>query len=107
MGGPGYGSIAATVEGGALETIRAAALAFRAADRQLGGGRLYPVVVRFIQTEVAPQLVGHQHPPSAVFSAASSLTDMAGWPTTTSGATSRGSTSCRPSALPPPPATKP
>lgn len=79
MGGPGYGSIAATVEGGALETIRAAALAFRAADRQLGGGRLYPMVVRFIQTEVAPQLVGHQHPPSAVFSAASSLTDMAGW----------------------------
>jgi len=45
----------------------------------MGGGRLYPVVVRFIQTEVAPQVVGHQHSPSAVFSAASSLTDLAGW----------------------------
>jgi hypothetical protein len=65
--------------GETLETIRSAALAFRAADRQLGGGRLYPVVVRFIQTEVAPELVGHQYPPSAVFSAAASLTDMAGW----------------------------
>ncbi|MDT3440848.1 MULTISPECIES: helix-turn-helix transcriptional regulator [unclassified Pseudofrankia] len=65
--------------GGTLETIRSAALAFRSADRQLGGGRLYPVVVRFIQTEVAPQLVGHAYPPSAVFSAAASLADMAGW----------------------------
>ncbi|MBL7499781.1 hypothetical protein I6A84_20745 [Frankia sp. CNm7] len=65
--------------GGTLETIRSAALAFRAADRQLGGGRLYAVVVRFIQTEVTPQLVGHTYPPSAVFAAAASLTDMAGW----------------------------
>jgi hypothetical protein len=65
--------------GGTLDTIRSAALAFRAADRQLGGGRLYPVVVRFLQTEVAPQLFGHQYPPSAIFSAAASLTDMAGW----------------------------
>jgi hypothetical protein len=73
------GSLPATVADGTLETIRAAALAFRAADRQLGGGQLYSVVVRFIQNEVAPQLVGHQHSPSAVFSAASSLTDLAGW----------------------------
>ncbi len=77
---PDGGLVAAPFAGGnTLETIRAAALAFRAADRQMGGGRLYPVVVRFIQTEVAPQLVGHQHPPSAMFSAASSLTDLAGW----------------------------
>jgi len=51
----------APVASNTLETIRSAALAFRAADLQMGGGRLYPVVVRFIQTEVAPQLVGHQH----------------------------------------------
>lgn len=77
--GSAFSWVAASVSGGTLETIRSAAVAFRAADRQLGGGQLYPVVVRFIQTEVAPQLVGHRHPPSAVFSAASSLTDMAGW----------------------------
>ncbi|ADP78953.1 helix-turn-helix transcriptional regulator [Pseudofrankia inefficax] len=67
------------VAGGTLDMIRSAALAFRAADRQLGSGRLYPVVVRFLQTEVAPHLVGDQYPPSAIFSAAASLTDMAGW----------------------------
>jgi hypothetical protein len=62
-----------------LETIRAAAVAFRAADRQLGGGHLYPVVLRYLQSDVFPQLIGQAHHPAAVFAAAASLTDMAGW----------------------------
>lgn len=62
-----------------LETIRAAAMAFRAADRQMGGGALYPVVARYLQTEVGPRLVSQGQQPAAVFSAASSLTDLAGW----------------------------
>lgn len=62
-----------------VDTIRAAARAFRAADRQLGSGSLYPVVTRYLQTDVFPRLVGHgQHEPAA-FAAAASLTDMAGW----------------------------
>ncbi len=78
--GPGCGErLPAAVVGPALDTIRAATIAFRTADRQLGGGHLYPVVVRYLQTEVYAQLIGHGHQPAAVFSAASSLTDMAGW----------------------------
>ncbi|WP_152991207.1 helix-turn-helix transcriptional regulator [Frankia sp. R43] len=61
------------------ESIRAATIAFRAADRQLGSGRLYPVVTRFLHTDVLSQLAGSVQPDPAAFSAAASLTDMAGW----------------------------
>jgi hypothetical protein len=62
-----------------LDALRGAAVAFRTADRRLGGGDLYPVVVGFLGAEVLPHLVGHGHSPAAVFAAASSLTDLAGW----------------------------
>ncbi len=52
--------------------------AFRSADRQTGGGRLYGAVVRHLSDRVAPRLVdatgGVQ-----VFAAAAALTEMAGW----------------------------
>ncbi|MET9964556.1 helix-turn-helix transcriptional regulator [Streptomyces sp. NPDC006356] len=52
--------------------------AFRSADRQAGGGRLYGAVVQHLKDRVAPRLVylsgGH-----GVFAAAAALTEMAGW----------------------------
>lgn len=52
--------------------------AFRVADRQAGGGRLYGAVVRHLSDQVAPRLVGPSDGPQ-VFAAASALTEMAGW----------------------------
>ncbi|MFB7470096.1 helix-turn-helix domain-containing protein [Kitasatospora sp. NPDC056184] len=52
--------------------------AFREADRQAGGGRLYSAVVRHLQVNVAPRLMDGTTGPS-VFGAAAALTEMAGW----------------------------
>ncbi len=54
---------------------------FQVADRKLGGGLLYHSVIRYIKFEIAPSLVD---PPrdcstSELFSAAASLTEVAGW----------------------------
>jgi hypothetical protein len=55
--------------------------AFRAADRQVGGGHLYGTVVHYLRTEVAPRLFGSTVDDGGLltFSAAAALTDMAGW----------------------------
>lgn len=52
--------------------------AFRNADRQSGGGRLYAAVVRHLTDQVAPRLVDTASGPQ-VFGAAAALTEMAGW----------------------------
>ncbi|WP_073952873.1 helix-turn-helix domain-containing protein [Streptomyces kebangsaanensis] len=52
--------------------------AFRAADRQTGGGRLYGAVVRHLSDRVAPRLVDAASGPQ-VFATAAALTEMAGW----------------------------
>jgi tetratricopeptide (TPR) repeat protein len=54
---------------------------FRAADKQLGGGHLYPTVVRYLNTELAPRLfgLGQNQSGQQVFTAAAALTEMAGW----------------------------
>lgn len=52
--------------------------AFRVADRQTGGGRLYGAVVRHLSDRVAPRLVDTGSGPQ-VFAAAAALTEMAGW----------------------------
>ncbi|MFE7460597.1 XRE family transcriptional regulator [Streptomyces sp. NPDC012600] len=52
--------------------------AFRAADRQTGGGRLYQAVVQHLGTHVGPRLVSSDGGPH-VFAAAAALTEMAGW----------------------------
>jgi len=57
----------------------AAMRAFRAADLQVGGGHLYPTVVNYLQTVVAPRLFGTATGGPGVFAAASALTEMAGW----------------------------
>jgi hypothetical protein len=55
--------------------------AFRAADRQVGGGHLYGTVVHYLRTEVAPRLFGSTVDDGGLvtFCAAAALTDMAGW----------------------------
>jgi 8-oxo-dGTP pyrophosphatase MutT (NUDIX family)/transcriptional regulator with XRE-family HTH domain len=50
--------------------------AFRAADRQVGGGYLYGAAIRYLTCEVEPEL-GTSTP--AAFAAAAALTEMAGW----------------------------
>jgi len=59
---------------------QAAMAAFRAADRQVGGGHLYTNVVRYLERSVAPRLFGGTGSSGVgVFSAAAALTEMAGW----------------------------
>jgi transcriptional regulator with XRE-family HTH domain len=53
--------------------------AFRAADRQVGGGHLYTNVVRYLERSVGPRLFGSSVAGVGVFSAAAALTEMAGW----------------------------
>lgn len=64
-----------------LSAIHATAQAFRAADRQAGGGHLYRTVQHYVQAQVGPQLTGltSRRDSAAVFSAAASLTEMLGW----------------------------
>ncbi len=57
----------------------AAMRAFRAADLQVGGGHLYATVVSYLQTALAPRLFGTVAAGPMVFTAASGLTEMAGW----------------------------
>ncbi len=52
--------------------------AFRLADRQIGGGRLYGAVVQHLRDRVAPRLVDLSEG-TGVFAAAAALTEMAGW----------------------------
>lgn len=54
----------------------AAMLAFRLADRQIGGGHLYASVVSYLATSMGPRLLTGS---GATFTAAASLTEMAGW----------------------------
>ena len=57
----------------------AAMQAFRTADLRAGGGHLYPTVVNYLQTAIAPRLFGTVTGGPGVFAAASALTEMAGW----------------------------
>jgi len=62
------------------EVCSSAMQAFRAADRQVGGGHLYATVVSYLHREVAPRLVGGpESGDQGVFTAAAALTEMAGW----------------------------
>lgn len=52
--------------------------AFRSADRQTGGGRLYGAVVRHLTDRIAPRLVDTGSG-AQVFAVAAALTELAGW----------------------------
>ncbi|MFI0368851.1 helix-turn-helix domain-containing protein [Actinomadura sp. 1N219] len=55
--------------------------AFRAADRQVGGGHLYTTVTGYLQSALAPRLFGSRAGKGSmsVFTAAGGFTEMAGW----------------------------
>ncbi|MGH4012579.1 MAG: helix-turn-helix domain-containing protein [Pseudonocardiaceae bacterium] len=55
--------------------------AFRAADKQVGGGHLYATVVKYLHTEVAPRLFGSEYvlDDQLAFNGAAALTEMADW----------------------------
>lgn len=64
-----------------IALIRAMSDSIQMADRKLGGGKLYQTVSRYLRSEIAPCLLD---PPSdcsssELFSAAASLTEIAGW----------------------------
>jgi hypothetical protein len=60
--------------------FRAMSQAFQLADRQVGGGELYRTVIRYLKIDVAPRLLDAGETDSAaVFAAAGSLTEIAGW----------------------------
>ena len=63
------------------DTALAAMQAFRAADSQVGGGHLYPTVVRYLQTQIAPRLFSSagRGDSEGLFTSAAALTEMAGW----------------------------
>ncbi|MFH9964908.1 XRE family transcriptional regulator [Streptomyces mirabilis] len=56
----------------------AAVDAFREADRQTGGGRLYSAVTQHLRDRIGPRLVDTGTGPH-IFAAAAALTEMAGW----------------------------
>ena len=53
--------------------------AFRQADRQVGGGHLYPTVVSYLKSTVAPRIFDGARSDPNLFVAAAALTEMAGW----------------------------
>jgi hypothetical protein len=64
-----------------IAAIRAVSDSFQFADRRLGGGKLYHAVLRYLRSEISPSLLD---PPddctsTDLFSAAASLTEIAGW----------------------------
>lgn len=53
--------------------------AFRLADLQTGGGHLYPAVAAYLRDQIGPRLLSPDSTDQAVFTAASAMTEMAGW----------------------------
>ncbi|USX55616.1 helix-turn-helix domain-containing protein [Lentzea sp. HUAS12] len=74
----------------AVGRIQSASLAFQETDRRLGGGVLLPSVELFLSQEIAPLLLDACGGTAAeIFSAAASMTEIAGWMTHDSGQNSR------------------
>jgi tetratricopeptide (TPR) repeat protein len=79
---PGSSRLPTTVEGTWRngDADASAMRAFRAADKRVGGGHLYPTVVSYLHTEVGPRLFGGDSTgKESRFAAAAALTEMAGW----------------------------
>jgi hypothetical protein len=64
-----------------IHTDVSALQGFRAADRHVGGGHLYPTVVSYLHTSIGPRLFGGQAHSrgDGLFTVAASMTEMAGW----------------------------
>lgn len=74
-----------------VQRIQGAAMAFQETDRRLGGGVLLPSVELYLSQEIAPHLLDAHGGTSAsgIFSAAASMTEIAGWMTHDSGQNQR------------------
>jgi tetratricopeptide (TPR) repeat protein len=73
-------SVTVTTSGDGAADAAAAMQSFRSADLQVGGGHLYPSVVNYLQTSLAPQLFDDVRGEGTIlFTAAAALTEMAGW----------------------------
>ncbi|WP_410647017.1 hypothetical protein [Amycolatopsis sp. cmx-4-54] len=59
--------------------IRAMSRAVQTADRQTGGGHLYRFVQNYLSTEIGPLLLDPVGDGAALFTAAASVTEAAGW----------------------------
>lgn len=64
-----------------ISVIRAMSDSFQLVDRRLGGGKLYRTVSNYLSLEIAPYLLDPPADcsPNELFSAAASMTEMAGW----------------------------
>ena len=62
-----------------VAAILAMSNAFQTADRQLGGGVLYDQVARYLKHEIGPRLLDPADAGADLFSAAASITEIAGW----------------------------
>ncbi|MFI9811519.1 hypothetical protein [Saccharothrix variisporea] len=64
-----------------VDSIFGAAQGFQLADRRVGGGALYPSILQYLAHEIAPQLMMPSSgvPVHRLFSAAASVTEIAGW----------------------------
>lgn len=71
-----FGSDERSVE---VMAILAMSNAFQMADRQLGGGVLYGQVARYLEREIGPRLLDPTEAGPSLFSAAASITEIAGW----------------------------
>jgi transcriptional regulator with XRE-family HTH domain/enoyl-CoA hydratase/carnithine racemase len=93
LSGRGSGSSAERADPGTVAKIQATAQAFQAADRRVGGGVLYPSVIRYLSQEIGPRLLDPGDGPhgSALFAAAASVTEIAGWMSHDSGHDTRAS----------------
>lgn len=66
---------------GDLAEIRAVSASLQAADRQMGGGHLYPAVVSYLRVQIAPHLASADDDATSsyLFAAAASFSEIAGW----------------------------
>jgi transcriptional regulator with XRE-family HTH domain len=64
-----------------IAAIRAMSDSIQMADRKLGGGKLYLTVTQYLRSEIAPYFLDPPSDcsPSELFSAAASMTEIAGW----------------------------
>lgn len=63
-----------------VTAIRAVSESLQAADRQLGGGHLYPSVVGYLRSQIAPALaIAADQDGTDLFAAAASFSEIAGW----------------------------
>jgi transcriptional regulator with XRE-family HTH domain len=62
-----------------VAAILAMSNAFQTADRQVGGGVLYDQVARYLSREIGPRLLDPVTAGPQLFSAAASVTEIAGW----------------------------